>query len=583
MNQLCLFSSGLELANLLVTSDLLQCSWEAISEIHKQTSTTPHVSYKVYENRPNGTIIAFASSNQDTLSLVQTLGRDLVSSEELKGVFDLFGFVGTNVNPSFSVHKEAVNVFSFLLNELTLLKAQYGNSSPLIITGHSLGGSIASLFTLWLLDGMPPNATKRPLCITFGSPLLGDKSFQQAVSERPTWNSSFLHVVSSQDPFPQLLIAPYNSVAAGSTSQTRLYEPFGTFLLCAESGCACFEEPESTLELLKAMGSKFVRNQNPQNILCFTDYRVILENLKHKSICKEISQLDGSIMDPLLAGIILQLKSIGVETQGDGGVLNSLTTNTVASAKKFLIRKRNVFDPSKKLNDRKVDMAYLEWYKKVAEDEGGYYDSYKNGQSGSRDDIRSREEIIKRHRILTQYWKKIVSEVQKMPQEVGVSLRRRWLYSGTNYRRMVEPLDIADYYRKGHKDYITQGRSGHYILLEQWFNEAKPFQVVSERNKACSLIEDSCFWAHVEEAIISCDILNDGQSSPEDQRSSKENLNRFENCVMDMIKNYEVSPEIFLPQSSFMKWWRMYSIIARKSVGSSPLIDFMKKDYRNYA
>ncbi|CAA3016994.1 senescence-associated carboxylesterase 101-like isoform X1 [Olea europaea subsp. europaea] len=577
MNQLCFFSSGLELAYLIVTSDLLQRSWKEISEIHKQNHihindlTSPSVSYKVYENRPNGTIIAFASSNQDTVS------RDLVSSEELKGVFDFFDFVGTNVNRSFSVHKEAVTVFSSMLNELTLLKAQYGNSNPLIITGHALGGSIASLFTLWLLDSMSPYA-KRPLCITFGSPLLGDKSFQQAISERPSWNSSFLHVVSNQDLFPQLFIAPCNGVADGFTSQTHLYKPFGTFLLCTESGCACFEEPESTLELLKAMGSKFVGNQNSQNSLRFTDYREILENLKHRSIYKGISQLDVSIMDPLLAGITMEITTIGVETQGDGG---SLTTHTAERAKKSFIRKKNVFDPNKKLNDRKVDMAYLEWYKKVAEEEGGYYDSYKFGQSGSRDKIKSREEIVKRHRILTQYWKRMVAEAKKMPQKEGASFRIRWLYGGTNCRRMVEPLDIADYYKKGHRDYITRGRPEHYILLEQWLNEDMLGNAI-ERNRACSLTEDSCFWAHVEEAIILCDILKDGQSSPEDQRSSKEKLIRFEAFVMDMIKNYAVSREIFLPQSSFMKWWEMYSIFARQSVGS-PLLDFMEEDYRNYA
>lgn len=226
-------------------------------------------------------------------------------------------------------------------------------------------------------------------------------------------------------------------------------------------------------------------------------------------------------------------------------------------------------------------MAYLEWYKKVAEEEGGYYDSYKFGQSGSRDKIKSREEIVKRHRILTQYWKRMVAEAKKMPQKEGASFRIRWLYGGTNYRRMVEPLDIADYYKKGHRDYITRGRPEHYILLEQWLNEDMLGNAI-ERNRACSLTEDSCFWAHVEEAIILCDILKDGQSSPEDQRSSKEKLIRFEAFVMDMIKNYAVSREIFLPQSSFMKWWEMYSIFARQSVGS-PLLDFMEEDYRNYA
>ena len=83
---------------------------------------------------------------------------------------------------------------------------QIDNSKPLIITGNSLGGSVATLFTLSLLDKFKISTTKRPLCITFGSPLIGDEGLQEAISNYPAWNSCFLHVVSDHDPIPRVLI-----------------------------------------------------------------------------------------------------------------------------------------------------------------------------------------------------------------------------------------------------------------------------------------------------------------------------------------------------------------------------------------
>ncbi|KAI3452387.1 hypothetical protein Pfo_009052 [Paulownia fortunei] len=630
MDQHSLFSSGAELADLLVNSGLLSCSWEAILDTQQSSPndpTLPYVKYKVH-HPPNGTIIAFVSSPEVTVHHLQTQGRDLVSSEELKGSFNLFDFVATKVNPSFAIHREAVTIFFSLLAELTRLRnQQHDSSSPLIITGHCLGGSIASLFTLWLLDSMLPRSSKRPLCITFGSPLLGDKCFQQAISERPTWNSSFLHVVSNKDLVPHLFIPQTNGVCDGSISQTCTYKPFGTFLLCSESGCACFEEPESILELLMATGSNFVGNPYQHNSLQITDYRPILEVLVHNSIFRRGSLVHNSLTN-LQAGIKLQLTAIGVETQmdnidgrqvatkgflslnsqriigleyqvqtqiseqlnfaflcqtkGHGGDLNSLTTTTAEREKKFQRGKRNVFDPNKKLAERKLDMTYLEWYKILSKDQGGYYDSYKNKQSGSREQIRTRQEIIKRQRILTQYWKRMVSEVEKMPQKEGASFRMRWLYGGTNYRRLIEPLDIADYCKKGHKDYVTRGRSQHYVLLEKWFNDARPVEGAKERNKACSLTEDSCFWAYVEEAIISCKVLKDGQSSSEDKRLSMDNLIGFDRYVMNLIENFAVSPEIFLPESSFMQWWEECRVIIG-NLDNSPLADFMRNGYQNYS
>lgn len=82
----------------------------------------------------------------------------------------------------------------------------------------------------------------------------------------------------------------------------------------------------------------------------------------------------------------------------------------------MVILKRHVFDPSKKLNDMKINMAYLEWYKKYFKDTGiGYYDSYKN--LGNLSDLN----VVRYKKILTCYWEEMVDEVEKKPQKEGDS------------------------------------------------------------------------------------------------------------------------------------------------------------------
>ena len=76
----------------------------------------------------------------------------------------------------------------------------------------------------------------------------------------------------------------------------------------------------------------------------------------------------------------------------------------------------------------------------------------------------------------------MVAEAQWKPQTEGASFRTGWLFSGTTYRRMVEPLEIAAFYGNGGTDYINNGRSQHYKLLQQWYEEdVKP----SSRDDEC--------------------------------------------------------------------------------------------------
>ena len=260
--------------------------------------------------------------------------------------------------------------------------------------------------------------------------------------------------------------------------------------------------------------------------------------------------------------------------------INHLITNTEKQEKKLVMLKRQVFNPSTELNDMKIRMAYLEWYKKWSKDnKNGYYDNYKNASHTS--DL----EITKHMKALACYWEQIVDEPEKRPH-VGASLCSRWHFAGTNYQRMVEPLFIAEYYKEdSRRDYINQGRAKHFKQLEQrQFKETEKLASgpnnLKKQNVASILTEDPCFWAHFEEAHISCKFLSSTESSIGEKESSKHNLIEFGNYVYNLMKNYAVSPEIFLPQSSFMQWWKEY----KELLGTycSRLTDLIK-DHNKYA
>jgi len=184
---------------------------------------------------------------------------------------------------------------------------------------------------------------------------------------------------------------------------------------------------------------------------------------------------------------------------------------------------------------------------------------------------------------LTIYWKKMVEESLMKPQKEGASLRTRWLYGGTTYRRMVEPLDIAQYYLNGGTDYVTTARSSHYKQLEDWLVEAPATSGsnnVTRENVESILTLDSCFWAHVEEALISCKKIMNAKSSAIEKDEARRKLIEFENYVYALLKEYAVSPEIFLSESSYMAWWSQYKKIKGDSY-SSKLTYFMSNAH-NY-
>ncbi|KAF3796580.1 hypothetical protein EJ110_NYTH01681 [Nymphaea thermarum] len=245
MEEGCKFSGGIEKANLILSTGLLQRSWLSISELQR----SPHLRFFV-QNLPKCTIVAFSADHSQAApeALQPTL-------QSLKSTHPTLGFLATKKIPSVSIHSAPLSAFLHLLDTTDLkekilnqtvidagflsaaqLKNLTSRGQPrLILVGESLGGSVAALCTLWLLKSSPPLP---PICITFGSPLLGDALLQKAVGNIEPWKTQFWHVVGHGDPIPRLFLP--NS-----------FRPFGTYFLVSGSSCACFDDPDSVVQLLE--------------------------------------------------------------------------------------------------------------------------------------------------------------------------------------------------------------------------------------------------------------------------------------------------------------------------------------------
>ncbi|KAJ4826428.1 hypothetical protein Tsubulata_013618 [Turnera subulata] len=590
----------LELANLVVNSGILQCSWDAIEKLHKtdnlyQEPSLPLSVKSDIDQQSSLTVVSFATSPFCTEEDYLQGKGELVSSEDLRREnFTHFDFLLSKSNPFFSISRHAVELFKAHYDKLCVLKSEIYDSqnarlsrdTPLIIAGHSLGGSVASLFTLWLLDSINQIPKKNvpapmlPLCITFGSPLLGDKGFQKGILERRKWNACYLHVAGNKDPYPRHFVSIQGHQAGASTSEAVHYKPIGTFFLCSELGCACVEDPEVVSKLLKS-----TQSQVGNGVSRMDYYKRLVDHLKPGFLIRGNSQLGSSVTTASKA--LQQPLNMDIDT-----LINGLGKLEIEQ-KETLNDRGKAVEQNKKLNEVKVKMAFLEWYKKDCNMRLiGYYDSYKNRFATKDNDV------TRYKKFLTNYWKATVENAERLPHNEKARIRFTWLYAGTNYRRMVEPLDIAEFYRDNAQgDYIAEKRSRHYILLEQWQredsesstsagtgNEPNQPKESKKKNVANLLTEDSCFWARVEKARLSCELLRGENTSTIVKESLTEDLNQFEKYVMDQINKYAVNPEIFLTKSSFMDWWRQFQEIMGTS-HNSPLVQFMRDggpdEYKN--
>ncbi|KAH9313709.1 hypothetical protein KI387_022336, partial [Taxus chinensis] len=415
------------------------------------------------------------------------------------------------------IQKSFLDQFLYMLQRSNLtekvLQAQ-NKKKTVIFTGHSFGGAIASLWTLWLLE---KRHEKYPLCITFGCPLFGDKIFAKAI-EHAQWSPYFCHIVSSHDIVPRICFSSFKSapiskalekllpywyksmqnraenqqpVQDGShplskdvslsfikqvisdASQVVTYETrtlvvgpanlVGGLTACyskiVKSDKSSTDEVRMALQL-EAMGIGIQPIRQVQGTLY--GYKMYLVPVQHRNVprndqgtAREVQVLRCFLLsNPALSDRSMKQHHLPQPHQGPV-ILNIPPRNAqawlglkAAEDDKNNLTK-NMDQQITKLDEMQNYMAELEWYKTSCEEGGfpGYYDCFKTHKTEK--DMNANKNRYK----LATFCDDITELVEREELPKDLQTQEKWVNVGTEYRLLVEPLDIAHYYRLGkHED-----------------------------------------------------------------------------------------------------------------------------------
>lgn len=154
-----------------------------------------------------------------------------------------------------------------------------------VFTGHSSGAAVAILATLWALDKhITPNPNGvPPLCVTFGSPLVGNHIFSHA-TRRENWSGYFTHFVMKHDIVPRLLLAPLSSYEQRFDPLLQFFNPksksfmdvsIGSETVASEFYSVVMRNAAATTShaACKLMGSNNAIPEMLESFIAFSPYR----------------------------------------------------------------------------------------------------------------------------------------------------------------------------------------------------------------------------------------------------------------------------------------------------------------------
>ncbi|GLJ20358.1 hypothetical protein SUGI_0369720 [Cryptomeria japonica] len=124
---------------------------------------------------------------------------------------------------------------------------------------------------------------------------------------------------------------------------------------------------------------------------------------------------------------------------------------------------------------------------------------------------------------LEDFWDKIIDMVKNQQLPSDFRYQNKWINAGIAYRRLVEPLDIVDFYHL-HSD------RGSYLSIKN-----RPLQEANKDLTNLQLEKEQTVIAHL-----------------------KKSLKDFEAYVSKMIEEKSISMEVFFEESGFMIWWKKY-------------------------
>lgn len=232
----------------------------------------------------------------------------------------------------------------------------------MIFTGHSIGGCLASLVALHFLCSSSRSTAPSPaslLCITFGSPLLGNDQLSAAVL-RERWSGKFCHVVAQHDIMPRLLFCPLDSIppqfimlitnlmqswqysmrypqfsrsrmelsdeqkselcryisinASAAASEVRSHRPFGNYALCSAEGAVCINDPVVIVKMLHLTFATCSESLNfEEEHLSYGD---LVTKISHDVLLKKRNTLDAEKPKfQYSSGVSLAIEASGIQMQ----------------------------------------------------------------------------------------------------------------------------------------------------------------------------------------------------------------------------------------------------------------------------
>lgn len=512
--------------------------------------------------------------------------------------------IGSNqaagVNEAFLRRFEAVLANSSLTNEVEKAAAE---KKQTVFTGHSSAAPIAIFAALWLLEKQRHTCGIPPDCITFGSPLVGDWIFAHAL-KRECWSQYFTHFITRYDIVPRIFLSPlstmerelqptlhyfnpksplYTSDYIAKTTEASIfvinvmrnasavtshaacklmgstnliletvtkfvelspYRPSGTYVFCTGSGkLVILENPDAIFQVLfycLQLASESEWAELPQRSL--KDHLIYESALLETMGTKNVACLDNLEDLPLSAedngydqnlAITTALNDLGLSTRA------RLTLRAAGELEKQRARNQSKVNS----NRRKIEdlLRLLERYRANCEvQKVGYYDAFKIQKH-----IEDFNNNIRRLE-LAGIWDEMMEMLKRNELPDEFEKQKEWIELGTRYRRLVEPLDIANYYRHLKNEdtgsYIGKGRPTRYKFTQKWLEHAG--KIVAEP------VPESCFWAEVEELCIStC-------NKEENFEAVKSRVQELERNLSRWARSGLLGKDVFLNESTFVQWWK---------------------------
>nr|WPA93990.1 PAD4 protein [Saussurea medusa] len=482
---------------------------------------------------------------------------------------------------------------------------------PVVFTGHSIGGAIAALSSLWLLSYLqsissPPTV----ICFTFGSPLIGNEPLSKAI-QRQRWGGNFCHVISKYDIVPRLLLAPlapitthlhnllkswhltmsspfffrdlgtqltdhekselfhfvlrYVEATVKSPPANSSFVPFGNFMFCSSDGAVCIDDVTAIVRMLYLTFASGSPSSSIDDHLEYGSYvgKISLQflNQKEEDLCE---------FNTYEAGVTLASKSI---SSGH----DQMAKDCLKMARR-IGRTPNLNSAALAIGLSKITplRAQIEWYKDLcdkSDDQLGYYDSFKL-RGASKRDFKVLMNVIK----LGDFWDNVIDMLEKNQLPHDFHKRAKYVNASQFYKLLVEPLDISEYYRSGkHRKighYVKYGRERRYKIFDKWWKEREAFRGNdndnnnsisgsinnSRRSKFASLTQDSCFWAKLEEAREWVEKVR-SENEPRRVMALWANIEKFEQYARGLVERKEVSIDVLAKNSSYMNWVEDLSVL----------------------